>query len=130
MKSLLSLVYAARGVAVLVFLLSPKTATTMFIFAAVMGVTFCRRCRHRQFGRQILRPANMATLFGIVMLSHQIGGFLGAWLGGKVFTMTGSYDTIWIIDILLAFGAGAGAFSDQGGGVAAEGAIGVVPSLS
>jgi len=39
------------------------------------------------------------------MLSHQIGGFTGAWLGGKVFTMTGSYDTIWIIDILLAFGA-------------------------
>ncbi|HPT57871.1 MAG TPA: MFS transporter, partial [Casimicrobium sp.] len=48
---------------------------------------------------------NMATLFGLVLFSHQIGGFLGAWLGGKVFTATGSYDTIWIIDILLAVGA-------------------------
>ena len=47
----------------------------------------------------------MATLFGIVMLSHQVGGFLGAWLGGKVFTLTGSYDTIWMIDIVLAIGA-------------------------
>lgn len=47
----------------------------------------------------------MVTLSGIVMLSHQVGGFLGAWLGGKVFAMTGSYDTIWIIDIVLAIGA-------------------------
>ena len=50
-------------------------------------------------------PASMATLFGIVMLSHQVGGFFGAWLGGRVFTMTGSYDTIWMIDIALAIGA-------------------------
>jgi predicted MFS family arabinose efflux permease len=47
----------------------------------------------------------MALLFGIVMLSHQVGGFLGAWLGGQVFQATGSYDTVWIIDILLAVGA-------------------------
>ena len=106
MKSLLSLVYAARGVAVLIFLLSPKTATTMLIFAAVMGVTFLSTVPPTAgLVAKFFGPANMATLFGIVMLSHQIGGFLGAWLGGKVFTMTGSYDTIWIIDILLAFGA-------------------------
>ncbi len=106
MKSLLSLVYAARGVAVLIFLLSPKTATTMLIFAAVMGVTFLSTVPPTAgLVAKFFGPANMATLFGIVMLSHQIGGFLGAWLGGKVFTATGSYDTIWIIDILLAFGA-------------------------
>ena len=106
MKSLLSLVYAARGVAVLIFLLSPKTATTMLIFAAVMGVTFLSTVPPTAgLVAKFFGPANMATLFGIVMLSHQIGGFLGAWLGGKVFTMTGSYNTIWIIDILLAFGA-------------------------
>ena len=50
-------------------------------------------------------PANMATLFGIVMLSHQVGAFVGAWLGGKVFEATGSYDLVWMIDILLAVGA-------------------------
>ena len=106
MKSLLSLVYAARAVAVLVFLLSPKTATTMLIFAAVMGLTYLSTVPPTAgLVAKFFGPANMATLFGIVMLSHQIGGFTGAWLGGKVFTMTGSYDTIWIIDILLAFGA-------------------------
>jgi predicted MFS family arabinose efflux permease len=47
----------------------------------------------------------LATLFGIVMLSHQVGGFLGAWLGGVLFEQTGSYDWMWIIDILLAVGA-------------------------
>jgi predicted MFS family arabinose efflux permease len=47
----------------------------------------------------------MATLFGLVMLTHQVGGFLGAWLGGKVFQATGSYDWVWYIDIVLALGA-------------------------
>ena len=106
MKSLLSLVYAARAVAVMIFLASPKTATVMLIFAAVMGLTFLSTVPPTAgLVAKFFGPANMATLFGVVMLSHQVGGFLGAWLGGKVFTMTGSYDTIWMIDIALAIGA-------------------------
>ena len=106
MKSLLSLVYAARAVGVMLFLLSPKTAEVMLIFAAFMGLTFLSTVPPTAgLVAKFFGPANMATLFGIVMLSHQIGGFLGAWLGGKVFTMTGSYDTIWLIDIALAIGA-------------------------
>lgn len=106
MKLLLSLVYAARAVGVMVFLASPKTATVMLIFAAFMGLTFLSTVPPTAgLVAKFFGPANMATLFGIVMLSHQIGAFLGAWLGGKVFTMTGSYDTIWIIDIVLAIGA-------------------------
>jgi len=106
MKSLLSLVYAARAVGVMVFLASPKTATVMLIFAAFMGLTFLSTVPPTAgLVAKFFGPANMATLFGIVMLSHQVGGFLGAWLGGKVFTMTGSYDTIWIIDVVLAIGA-------------------------
>ena len=106
MKSLLSLVYAARAVGVMVFLASPKTATVMLIFAAFMGLTFLSTVPPTAgLVAKFFGPANMATLFGIVMLSHQVGGFLGAWLGGKVFTMTGSYDTIWMIDIALAIGA-------------------------
>jgi len=106
MKSLLSLVYATRAVAVLVFLLAPKTPTTMLVFAAVIGFTYLSTVPPtaglvaRFFG-----PANMATLFGIVMLAHQIGGFLGAWLGGKAFEWTGSYDWMWYADIVLAIGA-------------------------
>jgi len=106
MKSLLALLYAARGLAVLIFLLAPKTPAVMLIFAAVMGVTFLSTVPPtvglvaKMFG-----TANMAMLFGVVMLSHQVGGFLGAYLGGYIFQATGSYDWVWYIDIVLAVGA-------------------------
>jgi predicted MFS family arabinose efflux permease len=106
MKSLLSLVYAARGVAVLVFMLAPKTPTVMLVFAAVIGVTYLSTVPPTAgLVAKFFGPANMATLFGIVMLSHQLGGFLGAWLGGKAFEWTGSYDWMWYADILLAAAA-------------------------
>ncbi len=106
MKSLLSLVYATRGVAVLIFLLAPKTEFTMLVFAAVIGFTFLSTVPPTAgLVAKFFGPANMATLFGIVMLAHQLGGFLGAYFGGKAFEWTGSYDAIWIADILLAFGA-------------------------
>lgn len=106
MKSLLALLYATRGLAVLIFLLAPKTPAVMLIFAAVMGVTFLSTVPPtvglvaKMFG-----TANMAMLFGVVMLSHQVGGFLGAYLGGYIFQATGSYDWVWYIDIVLATGA-------------------------
>jgi predicted MFS family arabinose efflux permease len=106
MKSLLSLVYATRGLAVLVFLLAPKTGTVVLIFAAVMGLTFLSTVPPTAgLVAKFFGLSNMATLFGIVMLSHQVGGFLGAWLGGKVFEATGSFDWIWYVDILLAAAA-------------------------
>ena len=106
MKSLLSAIYAVRALAVLLFVLAPKTTLVMLLFAAVMGVTFLSTVPPtvglvaRFFG-----PAHMGTLFGLVMVTHQIGGFLGAWLGGKAFEMTGSFDWIWYADIVLAIGA-------------------------
>jgi len=106
MKSLLSLIYAARALAVLVFVFAPKTSTTMLVFAAVIGFTYLSTVPPtaglvaRFFG-----PSQMAMLFGVVMLSHQIGGFLGAYLGGKTFEWTGSYDWMWWADIMLAVGA-------------------------
>jgi len=106
MKSLLSLVYAARGVAVLLFLLAPKTGPVVLVFAAVMGVTFLSTVPPTAgLVAKFFGPANMATLFGVVMFSHQVGGFLGAWLGGTVFQATGSFDWVWYIDIVLAVGA-------------------------
>jgi predicted MFS family arabinose efflux permease len=106
MKSLLSLVYAARAVAVLLFLLAPKTGTVVLLFAAVMGLTFLSTVPPTAgLVAKFFGLGNMATLFGVVMLSHQVGGFLGAWLGGKVFEATGSFDWVWYIDILLAVGA-------------------------
>jgi predicted MFS family arabinose efflux permease len=106
MKSLLSLVYATRAVAVLLFVLAPKTPTVMLVFAAVMGLTFLSTVPPTVgLVAKFFGPANMATLFGIVMLAHQLGGFLGAYMGGKSFEWTGSYDWMWYADIVLAVGA-------------------------
>jgi MFS family permease len=106
MKSLLSLLYATRGVAVLVFLLAPKTPAVLLIFAAVMGVTFLSTVPPTAgLVAKMFGPSNMAMLFGVVMLAHQIGGFFGAYLGGTVFQATGSYDWVWYLDVVLAAGA-------------------------
>ena len=106
MKSLLSLVYAARALAVIVFMLAPKTEAVMLVFAAVIGLTYLSTVPPtvglvaKMFG-----TAHMGTLFGIVMLGHQLGGFLGAYMGGKSFEWTGAYDWMWYADIVLAIGA-------------------------
>ena len=106
MKSLLSLVYATRGLAVLAFMLAPKSTAVMLLFAAVMGVSYLSTVPPTAgLVAKFYGPANMATLFGIVMVSHQLGGFLGAWLGGKAFEANGNYDWMWIADILLAAAA-------------------------
>ena len=106
MKHLLSAIYATRALAVMLFVLSPKTTPVVLTFAAVMGLTYLSTVPPtaglvvRFFG-----ASHMATLFGLVMVSHQVGGFLGAWLGGKVFEATGSYDWMWAADIALALAA-------------------------
>jgi predicted MFS family arabinose efflux permease len=106
MKSLLSLLYAVRGLAILAFLFAPKSGPVVLLFAAVMGLTFLSTVPPTAgLVAKFFGPANMATLFGIIMLAHQAGGFLGAWLGGKVFEATGAYDWVWYIDIVLAAGA-------------------------
>ena len=96
MKSLLSLVYAARAVAVLVFVLAPKTQGVMLTFAAVMGLTFLSTVPPTAgLVAKLFGTAYMGTLFGLVMVSHQLGGFLGTWLGGQAFEATGNYDWMW-----------------------------------
>src|SRR5438105_426025 len=106
MKSVLSLIYAARALAVLVFVFAPKTTTTFMIFAIVLGFTYLSTVPPTVgLVAKLHGVRYVATLFGIVMLSHQVGGFLGAWLGGYVFERTGSYDWLWYIDIMLAIGA-------------------------
>ena len=106
MKSLLVLVYATRSIAITLFLLAPKNEMTVLIFAAVMGVSFLSTVPPTAgLVAKFFGTANMAMLFGIVMLAHQVGGFFGAWLGGRVFEATGSYNLVWYIDIALAVGA-------------------------
>lgn len=106
MKSLLATLYAVRAAAIVLFLLAPKTGPVVLVFAAVMGASFLSTVPPTAgLVAKFFGPANMAMLFGVVMLTHQAGGFLGAWLGGTVFQATGSYDAVWIADALLAVGA-------------------------
>jgi predicted MFS family arabinose efflux permease len=106
MKSVLSLLYASRALAVLVFVFAPKTTVTFLVFAVVLGFTYLSTVPPTVgLVGKLHGVRYVATLFGIVMLSHQVGGFLGAWLGGQVFERTGSYDWLWYMDIMLAIGA-------------------------
>ncbi|MFM2065902.1 MAG: hypothetical protein RLZZ584_811 [Pseudomonadota bacterium] len=106
MKSLLSLIYATRAAAVLIFVLAPKSTAVMLVFAAVMGLTFLSTVPPTVgLVAKFFGPTHMGTLFGLVMVTHQIGGFLGAWLGGKAFEANGSYDWMWYADCVLAVGA-------------------------
>ena len=106
MKVILSALYATRGLAVLCFLIAPKNEWVVMAFAAVIGVTYLSTVPPTVGLIAKLHGTRfMATLFGLVIVSHQVGGFLGAWMGGRAFESSGSYDWVWYVDILLAFGA-------------------------
>ena len=106
MKYLLALIYASRAVMVVLYMLAPKTALTFYVFAAALGFTWLATVPPtaglvgKLFGTRYL-----ATLFGLTLLSHQIGGFFGAWLGGLAFVHFGDYNWMWYADIALALAA-------------------------
>jgi predicted MFS family arabinose efflux permease len=106
MKLALAGIYFARALIILAFFFAPKTPLTFLLFAAGIGFTYLSTVPPTIGLVAKLHGARyMATLFGIVMLSHQIGGFLGAWLGGKAFEATGHYDWMWWADIALCLAA-------------------------
>ncbi|MFL1461226.1 MFS transporter [Roseococcus sp. DSY-14] len=102
-RELLVAIYAARGVLMAGFMLVEKTAGTVLVFSALMGLLWLSTVPPtvalvaRNFGTRWL-----ATIFGLVFLGHQIGGFTGAFLGGLVFDRTGSYDLMWSFAIAMA----------------------------
>ncbi|WP_020203372.1 MFS transporter [Cupriavidus sp. WS] len=88
--------YLVRGVAIAAFLLLPKSATSVMVFAAVMGLTWLGTVPLTSgLVAKVFGTRHLGTLFGVVFLSHQIGSFLGAWLGGFMFDLTGSYSLVW-----------------------------------
>ena len=103
-KRLLVMVYALRGVAIALFLLVPISAASALVFAATFGFLWLGTVPLTNgLIALIYGVRNLSALGGIVFLSHQVGAFLGAWLGGMAFSVLGSYDAIWMASIALAF---------------------------
>ena len=102
-KYILAAMYGSRALLVFLYLLAPKTALTFYLFAAGLGLTWLATVPPtagvvgKLFGTRYL-----STLFGLTLLTHQIGAFFGAWLGGIAITETGSYAWMWYADIALA----------------------------
>jgi len=108
MKSLLATVYALRALGVVAFIVLPKGELVLFGFALWMGLTYMATLPPTTgLITQLFGARNVATLFGVTMLVHQLGSFLGAWLGGVEFELTGGYAFVWWIDAALALGAAA-----------------------
>lgn len=101
-KYLLSSIYLGRAIAIALFLIGPKTEWTVWLFSATFGLLWLSTVPLTSgLVEQIFGPRYMATLLGIVMFSHQIGAFFGAWLGGLSYDLYGSYDLVWYISIGL-----------------------------
>jgi len=105
-KYILAWMYGSRAVLIALYLAAPKTALTFYLFAAGLGATWLATVPPtaaivgKLFGVRFL-----ATLFGMTLLSHQVGGFLGAWLGGLAYESSGSYLWMWYADMALAAAA-------------------------
>jgi predicted MFS family arabinose efflux permease len=103
MKYLLSALYATRGVAVLLFVLAPKTVTVLMLFSVVIGLTYLATVPPTAgLVGKLFGPRHLATLFGLTLVSHQTGAFFGAWLGGITVSRFGDYTWMWYADIVLA----------------------------
>ncbi len=101
-KYLLSAIYVARSVAILAFILLPPSTESFLIFGFVMGLLWLSTVPLTSgLVAQIFGPRYMGTLFGIVFFSHQVGSFIGVWLGGYLYDTTKSYDLVWWISIFL-----------------------------
>ena len=101
-RYILSAIYALRALGIAVFLLVPLTLWSVYLFASMMGVLWLSTVPvTTALVAQIFGVRYLAMLGGFVFLSHQLGAFLGAWLGGRLYDMTGSYAVVWWIAVGL-----------------------------
>lgn len=101
-RYILSTIYFLRSVAIVAFLLAPLTPMSVYVFASVMGVLWLSTVPPTNaVVAQIFGVQYLSMLGGFVFLSHQVGSFLGVWLGGRLYDMTGSYQVVWLIAIAL-----------------------------
>ena len=105
-KNGLVVIYSLRAIAITTLLIADKTASTVYAFAAVMGILWLSTVPLTSgIVAQVFGLRFMATLFGIVFLGHQLGSFLGVWLGGYLYDRTGSYDLVWWTGVGLSVAA-------------------------
>jgi MFS family permease len=103
MKYILALMYGSRAVMIALFLMAPKTSLTFYVFAAALGFTWLATVPPTAgIVGKLFDTRYLATLFGLTLLTHQVGGFLGAWLGGLAMDHNGNYQWMWYADIALA----------------------------
>ena len=107
-KTILTFIYAMRSAVIILFLMVDKTPLTAMIFAGSMGLLWLSTVPPTSgLVLSFFGAPNMAMLYGIVFLSHQIGSFFGAWLGGVIFRYFGSYDPMWWLAVVMGFVAAA-----------------------
>jgi MFS family permease len=101
-RYLLSIIYTLRSLAVIAFISLPVTTASALIFGAVMGLLWLSTVPPTSGLVALMFGTRwMATLFGFAFFSHQVGGFLGVWLGGVLYTTTGSYNVVWWLSVVL-----------------------------
>ena len=101
-RYILSFIYIARAVAISVFLVVPLSPASVYVFASVMGVLWLSTVPPTNaVVAQIFGVAHLSMLGGFVFFSHQIGSFMGVWLGGVLYDQTGSYHIVWVISLAL-----------------------------
>jgi len=106
-KYILSFIYFGRAVVIALFVFLPLTAFSVYAFAIALGLLWLSTVPPTNaIVAQIFGVRYLAMLSGFTFLSHQIGSFLGAWLGGKLYDTTGSYDVVWYLSIALGVVAG------------------------
>jgi predicted MFS family arabinose efflux permease len=106
-RYILSSIYFLRAVVISAFVLLPLSATSVYLFSACMGVLWLSTVPPTNaIVAQIFGVRHMGMLSGFVFLSHQMGSFMGVWLGGKLFDSTGSYDVAWWLAVALGVFAG------------------------
>ena len=101
-RYILSAIYSLRAVVIVVFLAVPLTPWSVYVFSAAMGVLWLSTVPPTNaVVAQMFGIRHFSMLSGFIFLSHQFGSFLGAWLGGKLYDATGSYDVVWAIAVAL-----------------------------
>jgi MFS family permease len=101
-RHILSAIYLLRSAAIVAFLTVPLSPTSVYVFAAVMGFLWLSTVPPTNaVVAQIFGVRYMSMLGGLVFFSHQVGSFMGVWLGGRLYDTTGSYDVVWYIAIAL-----------------------------